>query len=149
MINTAPPASNSVYGREKWFWYDKISSTNHVWHCGAVVKELLAHADDAVSYFCFFVYFFFVPFSFSLFCLCFLILLFLLACFPLFLMLTLYSFARFRCQLWYSLRTLNWLSFSQGAEELFVMVLRATVRKYRPSSGKCWKNGFLSVFVHK
>ena len=23
MINTAPPASNSVYGREKLFWYDK------------------------------------------------------------------------------------------------------------------------------
>ena len=25
MINTAPPDSNSVYGREKLFWYDKIS----------------------------------------------------------------------------------------------------------------------------
>ena len=25
MINTAPPASNSVYGREKLFWYDKIN----------------------------------------------------------------------------------------------------------------------------
>ena len=24
MINTAPPASNSVYGREKLFWYDKL-----------------------------------------------------------------------------------------------------------------------------
>ena len=28
MINTAPPASNSVYGREKWFWYNKISHEN-------------------------------------------------------------------------------------------------------------------------
>ena len=64
MINTAPPASNSVYGREKLFWYDKINFSNHVCHCGAVVKELLARADkpgstpgDAV--FCFFVPFFF------------------------------------------------------------------------------------------
>ena len=63
MINTAPPASNSVYGREKLFWYDKINFSNHVCHCGAVVKELLALADkpgstpgDAV--FCFFVPFF-------------------------------------------------------------------------------------------
>ena len=64
MINTALPASNSVYGREKLFWYDKINFSNHVCHCGAVVKELLARADkpgstpgDAV--FCFFVPFFF------------------------------------------------------------------------------------------
>ena len=37
MINTAPPASNSVYGREKWFWYNKINLSKHVCHCGAVV----------------------------------------------------------------------------------------------------------------
>ena len=30
MINTAPTASNSVYGREKLFWYDKINFSNHV-----------------------------------------------------------------------------------------------------------------------
>ena len=63
MINTAPPASNSVYGREKLFGYDKINLPDHVCHCGAVVKELHAPADkpgstpgDAV--FCFFVLFF-------------------------------------------------------------------------------------------
>ena len=63
MTNTAPPASNSVYGREKLFGYDKINFSDHVFHCGAVVKELLAPADkpestpgDAV--FCFFVLFF-------------------------------------------------------------------------------------------
>ena len=62
MRNTAPPASNSVYGREKLFGYDKINFSDHVCHCGAVVKELLAPADkpgstpgDAV--FCFFVLF--------------------------------------------------------------------------------------------
>ena len=66
MINTFPPASDSVYGREKLSWYDKINFSNHVCHCGAVVKELLARADkpgstpgDAV--FCFLV----VPFFFS------------------------------------------------------------------------------------
>ena len=60
MINTAPPASNSVYGSEKLSWYDKINFSNHMCHCDAVVKELLARADkpgstpgDAV--FCFFV----------------------------------------------------------------------------------------------
>ena len=63
MIDTAPPASNRVYGREKLFGYDKINFSDHVCHCGAVVKELLAPADkpgstpgDAV--FCFFVLFF-------------------------------------------------------------------------------------------
>ena len=49
MINTAPPASYSVYGREKLFWYDKISFSNHVCHCGAVVKELLERADKPGS----------------------------------------------------------------------------------------------------
>ena len=48
MINTALPASNSVYGREKLFWYDKINFSNHVCHCGAVVKEFLARADKLV-----------------------------------------------------------------------------------------------------
>ena len=28
MINIAPPASNSVYGREHLFWYDKITFSN-------------------------------------------------------------------------------------------------------------------------
>ena len=73
MINTAPPASNSVYCREKLFWYDNINYSNHVCHCRAVVKELLARADkpgstpgDAV--FCFFVRFFcFVLFCFVFF----------------------------------------------------------------------------------
>ena len=69
MRNTAPPASNSVYGREKLFGYDKINFSDHVCHCGAVVKELLAPADkpgstpgDAV--FCFFVVFFLCLVSF-------------------------------------------------------------------------------------
>ena len=63
MINTALPASNSVYGREKLFWYDKINFSNHVCHCGAVVKEFLARADKPGSTpgdaaFCFLVPFF-------------------------------------------------------------------------------------------
>ena len=29
MINTAPTVSNSVYGGEKLFWYDKINFSNH------------------------------------------------------------------------------------------------------------------------
>ena len=69
MINTAPPASNSVYGREKLFGYDKINFSDHVCHCGAVGKELHAPADkpgstpgDAV--FCFFVLFFLCLVSF-------------------------------------------------------------------------------------
>ena len=68
MINTAPPASNSVYGREKLFWYDKINFSNHVCHCGAVVKEFLARADKPGSTpgdaaFCFFLPFFFPVWS--------------------------------------------------------------------------------------
>ena len=67
MINKAPPASNSFYGREKVFWYDKINFSNHVCHCSAVVKELLARADKPGStpgnaFFCFFVPFFFLYF---------------------------------------------------------------------------------------
>ena len=49
MINTAPPTSSSVHGREKLFWYDKINFSNHVCQCGAVVKELLARADKPGS----------------------------------------------------------------------------------------------------
>ena len=64
MINTAPPASNSVYSREKLFWYDKIIFSNHVCHRGAVVKELLKRVDKPGStpgnaVFCFFIPFFF------------------------------------------------------------------------------------------
>ena len=65
MINTAPPGSNSVYDREKLFWYDKIPFLNHACHRGAVDKELPARADkpgptprDAGS--CFFISFFFL-----------------------------------------------------------------------------------------
>ena len=67
MINTARPASNSVYGREKLFWYDKINFSNHVCHCGSVDKESLARADkqgstsgDAVSFFLCTVFFFYL-----------------------------------------------------------------------------------------
>ena len=65
MINAAPPASNSVYGRDKLFWYDKINFSNHVCHCGSVVKELLVRADKpgstpGDSVFCFFVPFLFL-----------------------------------------------------------------------------------------
>ena len=64
MINTAQPPSNSVYGREKLFLYDKINFSNHVCHYGAVVKEFLACADKPGSTpsdaaFSFFVLFFF------------------------------------------------------------------------------------------
>ena len=58
-------ASNSDYGREKLFSYDKINVSNYVCHCGTVVKELLARADKLGStpgddVFCFFVPFFFL-----------------------------------------------------------------------------------------
>ena len=50
MINTAPPASNSVYGSQKLFKYNKINPSKHDWHCGEVVKELvIAHADRSGS----------------------------------------------------------------------------------------------------
>ena len=39
-INTAPLASNSMeYGREKWFWYNKIIFLNNVCHCSAGDKH--------------------------------------------------------------------------------------------------------------
>ena len=48
MINTAPPASNCVYGSENWFFnsYNKFTQI-----CGTVtvVKELLACADELAS----------------------------------------------------------------------------------------------------
>ena len=90
MINTAPLASNSVYGREKLFWYDKINFRNHVCHRCAVVKELLARADKPGSttpghaVFCFLIVHFFFLFG-----LCFLTVFFLLACCPSLLLLTL------------------------------------------------------------
>ena len=40
----------------------------------------------------------------------------------------------------------SWWSCLAG---LFLFWLRATVRKYRPTSGKSWKNRFPSFFVHK
>ena len=81
MTNTAQTASNSVYGREKWFWYNKINLTvvqwpRSCWH----VLIYRVRGDFA---FCLFVAFFF------LFNICFLILFFLLACFPFLLLLTL------------------------------------------------------------
>ena len=65
MINTAPKASKSVYGREKLFSYDKINLPNHVCHCVAVVKGLLARADKPGSTPDDTVFRFFVPFFFS------------------------------------------------------------------------------------
>ena len=51
------------------FSYDKINFSNHVCHCGAVVKELLARADKPGStpgdgVFCFFVPFLFPVYFF-------------------------------------------------------------------------------------
>ena len=95
MINTAPPASNSlfqVFGRLKnGFDITKlISQIMCVIVVQNMVKELFTRADkpgstpgDAV--FCFFVFVLFFLFS----GLCFLTLFFLLACFPLFLLQTL------------------------------------------------------------
>ena len=65
MINTAPWASNSVCGREKLFWYDKINFSNHMCYCGAVVKRFLKRADKPGStpvdvVFCFLYRFFFL-----------------------------------------------------------------------------------------
>ena len=72
MINTAQPASNNVYGREKQSYYNNINFSHHVRHYGAVVKKFLAGADvpgstpgDAV--FCFCVPFFNAIFPFGLF----------------------------------------------------------------------------------
>ena len=89
MINTALPASNSVFqvfGRLKND-FDILTKLIFQIMCVAVVQwcsgqgVLGARADIKIC--------FFVPFFFFAFSLCLLILFFLLACFPLFLLLTL------------------------------------------------------------
>ena len=56
--------------KRKWFWYYIFILTKYVWHCGAVVKDLLARPDEPSSTpgdtdFCYFVlFFFFFLFSF-------------------------------------------------------------------------------------
>ena len=84
MINTAQPASKSVYAEKNGFDITNLIFQNiYVWQCGAAVKELLAAADAfSVSLYRFFPFFF-------LFSLCFLARFFLLACFSLFVLLTL------------------------------------------------------------
>ena len=74
MVNTAPLASNSVFGREKLFWYEKINFSYHLCHCGAVVKQLLERANkpgstpgDAVFFFLCTVFFLFGLFFLILF----------------------------------------------------------------------------------
>ena len=49
MVNTAPLPSNSVYGREKWFWYNKFTTSENEWQRGAVVWELPCRADEVGS----------------------------------------------------------------------------------------------------
>ena len=96
--------------------------------CGAVVKELLAREKklgstpgDAV--FCFFLPFFF----FFLFGPCFLTLLFLLACFPLFLLLTLLIVHLDQYIFYVYVRS---FSFGKGFQELLIcMLARLTARK--------------------
>ena len=93
MINTAQPASKSIYAEKNGFDITNLIFQNmYVWQCGAAVKELLAAADEpgstpgntafSVSLYRFFPFFF-------LFSLCFLARFFLLACFSLFVLLTL------------------------------------------------------------
>ena len=36
---------SGLWQTEIWFWYNKANFSNHVCHCGAVVKELLVRAD--------------------------------------------------------------------------------------------------------
>ena len=53
MINTAPPASKSAYGKEKWFWGNSWKLIFQNWllcHCDALVKELLARADEPAGF---------------------------------------------------------------------------------------------------
>ena len=97
MINTAQPASKSVYAEKNGFDITKLIFQNmYAWQCGTAVKELLAAADEpgstpgdtafpVSSLYRFFLFLFF----FFLFSLCFLVQFFLLACFSLFLLLTL------------------------------------------------------------
>ena len=50
MINTAQPASKSVYVEKNGFDITKLIFQNmYVWQCGAAVKELLAAADEPGS----------------------------------------------------------------------------------------------------
>ena len=56
MINTAPPASNSVYGREKLFWYDKIRK--NYWFKSCVSRAVKPGSTPGDAAFCFFVPFF-------------------------------------------------------------------------------------------
>ena len=88
MINTAQPASKSVYAEKNGFDITTLIFHNmDVWQRGAAVKELLAAADKqgstpgdtafSVSLYRFFLSFFF------LFSLCFLARFFILACFSL------------------------------------------------------------------
>ena len=68
MIDTAPPASNRVYGREKLFGYDKINFSDHVCHCGAEVRSYLLQQINRVrlpvTLFSVSLYFFFCLVSF-------------------------------------------------------------------------------------
>ena len=96
MINTAPPASNSAYGKEKWFWGNSWKLIFQNWllcHCDALVKELLARADEPAGFDSRRRYFLFLCIAiiifFLLFSICFSTLFFLLTCFPLFSLLTL------------------------------------------------------------
>ena len=79
MINTAPPASNSVYGREKLFWYEFFNSCVSLWcsvqgiacTCSFFADKLGSTPGDSV--FCFLYHcfsclvFFFSIFPFGLF----------------------------------------------------------------------------------
>ena len=50
MINTAQPASKSIYAEKNGFDItNSIFQNMYVWQCGAAVKELLAAADELVS----------------------------------------------------------------------------------------------------
>ena len=98
MINTAQPASKSVYAEKNGFDITKLIFQNmYAWQCGTAVKELLAAADEpgstpgdtAFHVSSLFRFFLFIFFFFFLFSLCFLVQFFLLACFSLFLLLTL------------------------------------------------------------
>ena len=50
MINTAQPASKSVYAEKNGFDITNLIFQNmYVWQCGAAVKELLTAADEPGS----------------------------------------------------------------------------------------------------
>ena len=50
MINTAQPASKSVFAEKNGFDITKLIFENmYVWQCGVAVKELLAAADEPGS----------------------------------------------------------------------------------------------------